>query len=339
MDETGDVVEPAIPAFLGTIDTGGRRATRLDLANWFVSGTNPMTARVFVNHLWHMFFGTGLSSVLSDLGNQGAPPSHPGLLDWLAVEFVESGWDVKHMVGLIVRSHTYRQSCRPVTGLAGRDPGNRLLGHQSRRRLTAEMVRDNALAVSELLIDRIGGKSVFPYQPAGHYAQLNFPRRKYQQSTDDNQWRRAVYTHWQRTFLHPALQAFDAPSREACAARRPVSNTPLQALVLMNDPSFVEAARFLALRAIEEGGEAPGERIEWAVERVLSRKPSKAEAQVLDEIYRRHLESYRADPQGAADLAAIGIRKAQTGADPVEWAAWTSVARVLLNLDETVTRN
>jgi hypothetical protein len=334
MDESGEVVEPAIPEFLGHIKTGDKRATRMDLANWLVSKDNPMTARVFVNHLWHMMFGAGLSNVLSDLGNQGEPPSHPQLLDWLAVEFMDSGWDVKHTLKLIVSSQTYRQSSRPGTDLSVVDPYNRLLSRQSARRLTAEMVRDNTLAVSGLLVRRVGGVSVMPYQPAGYYAQLNFPRRTYSASTDDNQWRRAVYSHWQRTFLHPALMAFDAPSREACTAQRPVSNTPLQALVLMNDPSFVEAARTFAERIVAEGGDAP---IDWAVNEVLSRSPNAEMRAILKGVYDKHLAEFAADTEGAKALGRVGIRPAAEG-NAVELAAWTSVARVILNLHETITR-
>ena len=338
MDESGPVVEPAIPAFLGKLDTGGQRATRLDLANWLVSPENPMTARTLVNHLWHMFFGAGISNVLSDLGNQGEPPVHPELLDWLAVELVESGWDIKHTIKFIVMSQTYRQSSEPRADLSVIDPDNRLLSRQSPRRLTAEMVRDNALSISGLLVDRVGGVSVHPYQPAGYYAQLNFPRRKYQPSTDDNQWRRAVYSHWQRTFLHPALQAFDAPTREACTAQRPVSNTPLQALVLMNDPSYVEAARTFAQKMMREGGDSTTAIIDYAWTSALSKPPSPHQRRVLETVYTKHLADYSEHPEEAQQLIRVGQHPAGDE-DPAELAAWTSVARVILNLHETITRN
>ncbi len=242
MDKSGKVVSPSVPHFLDPLDEP-ERATRLDLANWLVDRQNPLTARVLVNRLWKLYFGTGLSKVLDDIGSQGELPSHPELLDTLAVEFVESGWDMKHMIKLIVMSQTYRQSSLPRPELQKSDPYNRLLARQSRYRLDAEMIRDNALAVSGLLVHQVGGRSAKPYQPAGLLRHLNFPTREYQADVDENQYRRGVYTHWQRQFLHPAMQAFDAPAREECTAERPRSNTPLAALVLLNDPSYVEAAR------------------------------------------------------------------------------------------------
>ncbi|MFT4547509.1 MAG: hypothetical protein ACI9UA_002737 [Pseudoalteromonas tetraodonis] len=338
MDESGPIVEPAIPGFLGKLDTGGKRATRLDLANWFTSPDNPMTARTLVNHLWHMYFGTGISNVLADLGNQGEPPVHPELLDWLAVEFMESGWDIKHVVKFIVTSQTYRQASIPHADISEIDPNNRLHSRQSPRRLTAEMVRDNALAISGLLIDRVGGISVHPYQPAGYYSQLNFPRREYKPSTDANQWRRAIYSHWQRTFLHPALQAFDAPAREACTAQRPVSNTPLQALVLMNDPSHVEAARTFAERMMKEGGGSVASTITYGWKRALSRPPTPEQASVLESVYAKHKEEYLENNTAADQLISVGQHPKST-LDPAELAAWTSVARVILNLHETIIRN
>lgn len=339
MDESGEVVLPAIPAFLGKLDPaeGSERLTRLDLANWITSRENPMAARVFVNNLWHQFFGTGISNVLSDLGNQGEPPSHPELLDWLAIEFMDSGWNVQHMVRLIVESHAYRQSSMPPADIREFDPYNRLLSVQSRRRLSAEMVRDNALQISGLLNPEIGGRSVNPYQPPGYYSQLNFPRRTYKHSTDDNQFRRALYSHWQRTFLHPALMAFDAPAREACTAQRPISNTPLQALVLMNDPSFVEAARHFAQRMIAEGGATTEERIRWAYIEALSRTPKRAESDVLRKIHQKHRAEYEASPADAKALLSVGLKPAETD-QAAELAACTSVARIILNLHELITR-
>jgi hypothetical protein len=285
-----------------------------------------------------MYFGSGISNVLSDLGNQGEPPVHPELLDWLAVEFVESGWDIKHMIKTIVMSQTYCQTSIPQADLSEIDPNNRLLSRQSPRRLTAEMVRDNTLAVSGLLVDRKGGVSVHPYQPAGYYSQLNFPARKYQPSKDENQWRRAVYSHWQRTFLHPALQAFDAPTREACTAQRPVSNTPLQALVLMNDPSYVEAARTFAERMMKDGGSSAGSIIDYAWTTALSRPPTREQSRVLESVYAKHKKAYLADTGAAEQLLSVGQRS-KSDLDPAELAAWTSVARVIHNLHETITRN
>ena len=207
---------------------------------------NPLTARVFMNRLWKQFFGTGISSLVEDVGAQGEWPVHPELLDWLALEFRDSGWNIKRMVKLLVMSATYRQDSRLRPELRDIDPGNRLLASQSPRRLEAEFVRDNALAIAGLLNLDIGGPSVFPYQPPGYYANLQFPDRDYIADTDDRQYRRGLYMHWQRTFLHPMLANFDAPPREECTAARNVANTPQQALTLLNDPTFVEAARVLA---------------------------------------------------------------------------------------------
>jgi hypothetical protein len=297
-----------------------------------------MTARTFVNHAWHMMFGAGISNVLGDLGNQGEPPTHPELLDWLAVDFMENGWDVKRLMGQIVRSETYKQSSLPTQDVSQVDPYNRLMSRQSPRRMTAEMVRDNALTISGLLVNEIGGRSVHPYQPAGHYAQLNFPRRKYQHSTDKNQWRRGVYTHWQRTFLHPAMQAFDAPARELCTAQRSTSNTPLQALTLMNDPSYVEAARTFAERIMGEAGASPEEKAEFAWEQVLLRQPTDAQRQTLLQVYEKHRKEYAESPEAAKALLTVGLRP-QAEYPPADLAAWTSVARIMLNLHETITRN
>ena len=234
-DETGAVVEPAVPHFLPTVAraSGSERLTRLDLAKWIVSKDNPLTARAFVNRLWKQFFGAGLSIVVDDLGAQGEPPSHPQLLDWLACEFRDT-WDVKHLVKLIVMSDTYRQDSRDRPELKDIDPQNRLLAYQNPRRLDAEFVHDNALFVAGLLDGEIGGPSAHPYQPAGYYAAIQFPDRDYFAEKDERQYRRGVYTWWQRTFLHPMLANFDAPSREECTANRVVSNTPQQALTLLN---------------------------------------------------------------------------------------------------------
>jgi hypothetical protein len=339
LDETGEVVQPGVPASLPLLGVAGRRATRLDLAKWLVSRGHPQTARVFVNRLWKLFFGTGLSRVLDDLGSQGEWPTHPELLDWLAVEFMDSGWDVKHLVRLLVTSNTYRQSSLVTPRLQEADPDNRLLARQARFRIDAEMVRDTALAVSGLLVRRLGGESVKPYQPAGYYQFLNFPKREYQSDVDDKQYRRGLYTHWQRTFLHPALLAFDAPSREECTAERPVSNTPQAALVLLNDPSFVEAARVLAGRTVREGGDDLRGRLSWVWRQVLSRRPSEREVDLVNELYSRHRAHYTANPLAAESVLRTGLAPAPEGLDAADLAAWTSVARALLNLNETITRN
>ena len=343
MDESGEVVEPAIPTYFGTVDVGveDRRATRLDLARWFVSGDNPLTARAFVNRLWKLFFGTGISKNLDDLGAMGEPPVHPELLDWLAVEFVERGWDVKHMVRLLLLSSTYRQSSVAPAATAAastHDPYNRLLARQSRWRLDAEMVRDNALAVSGLLSRRMGGASVKPYQPAGYWQHMNFPVRKWVTDDGENVYRRGLYTWWQRSFLHPSLMAFDAPNREECAAERPRSNIPQQALALLNDPTYVEAARVFASRVINEAGPTTTERVRWAFHRAVSREPREEETSILTDLYKKHRESYQ-DDDSARELLGVGQTPVPEDIDLGELAAWTSVARVILNLHETVTRN
>jgi cytochrome c553 len=337
LDEDGEVVEPAVPHFLPQIGATGRRATRLDLARWLTSTENPLTARVFVNRAWRLFFGYGLVRSLEDLGSQGSWPTHPELLDWLAVEFMESGWDVKRLVRTLVLSAAYRQSSRAASELVARDPDNRLYGRQSRFRLDAEVIRDNALAVSGLLSPRMGGPPVHPYQPNGYWAYLNFPPREWDDSAGEDQYRRGLYTWWQRTFPQPSLVAFDAPSREECVAERTRSNVPQQALVLLNDPTYVEAARVFAGRIVHEG-ERFEDRLRWAYERALSRAPRDEEARVLAELLRKHGAQYRADKRAAALLAGAGQAPATRDVDVVELAAWTSVARTILNLPEVITR-
>ncbi|MBP8257364.1 MAG: DUF1553 domain-containing protein [Opitutaceae bacterium] len=340
MDDSGEIVEPGVPGFMRQIKhADGSPMTRLDFAEWLVAPDNPLTARTFVNRLWHQFFGQGLCRTLEDLGSQGAWPSHPELLDWLAVEFRESGWDVKHMVRLIVQSRTYRQSSTTSQHAQERDPLNLLLSHQARFRLDAEFVRDNALAISGLLVPKVGGPSVFPYQPAGYYAALNFPSREYVEDEGENLYRRGLYTHWQRTFLHPSLMAFDAPAREECTASRMPSNTPLQALVLLNDPTYVEAARALAAKMMFEGGKDETARITWAFSRALARPPTAHELALLVSFCREQQARFRDDPSAARELLGVGASPIPFGLAQGQLAAWTSVARALLNLHETITRN
>jgi hypothetical protein len=339
-DETGPVVLPATPSFLpGRLESGpDKRLTRLDLANWIVSDANPITARAVMNRLWAMFFGNGLSAVVDDLGSQGELPSHPELLDWLAVEFRESGWDLKHMVRLIVTSNTYRQSSVYQKKALAIDPANRLLASQNPRRLEAEFVRDNALAIAGLLqLDEIGGPSVKPYQPAGYYEALQFPNRDYVADTDARQWRRGVYTHWQRTFLHPMMANFDAPARDECAAARTNSNTPQQALTLLNDPAFVEAARVFAARVLAPKAADDRTKLKSAFQLAMNREPKEKEITALSGFLTKQRSHYATAKEDAAKLLAIGLApKAEL--DPVEHAAWTQVARVLLNAQETITR-
>lgn len=338
LDDSGDIVDPMIPEFLGNLGITNRRPTRLDLAKWVVSKNNPLTARTFVNRLWALYFGTGISRVLDDIGAQGEPPVHSELLDWLAVEFMESGWNVKHMVKLILSSNAYQQSSKPNDALREKDPYNRLIARQSRWRIDAELVRDNALLISGLLIDKIGGPSVRPYQPIGYYSNLNFPKRRYVHEKGESQYRRGMYTHWQRTFLHPSMMAFDAPSRQECTAERSTSNTPMQALTLLNDPTYVEAARVFASRIIKEGGQTPEDRIKWAYKRTLSRHPQPNELKLVTGLFQKHKAEYTANPDDANKLASIGEAPPIQGSEATELAAWTSVARVIMNLHETITR-
>jgi hypothetical protein len=338
MDDSGDVVEPAIPEFLGKLETGGARPSRLDLANWLCAPNNVLTARTMVNRLWFLMFGRGICSSVDDFGGQGTYPSHPELLDWLAVEFVESGWDIQHMMRLIVNSDAYRRSSKPSPELRDGDPFNDLCARQGRFRIAAEMVRDSALATSGLLVEQVGGTSTKPYQPPGYYAQLNFPRREYAADDGENQYRRGVYTHWQRTFLHPMLKAFDAPSREECTARRSQSNTPLQALTLLNDPTFVEAARVFAERIMREGGDSTDQKIEWAYRTAVSRDPDAVVTAELRGVLDQHATHFSESIDQAKQLVSEGNASVADDLDPVRLAAWTSVARVILNLHETITR-
>lgn len=353
-DEGGDLVEPLVPHFLPQIPSpDNRRLTRLDLARWLVSYENPLTSRAVMNRLWKQFFGTGLSAVVDDLGAQGEWPVHPELVDWLASEFMHPTrslpelaspdaafpWDMKHMVRLMVMSSTYRQDSNQRPELKEIDPNNRLLACQSPRRLEAEFVRDNALAISGLLNGDIGGPSVFPYQPAGYYSYLQFPDRDYHPNTDDRQYRRGLYTHWQRAFLHPMLANFDAPSREECTANRIVSDTPQQALTLLNDPTFMEAARVFAARVLKGSDTTDGERLNEAFRRALARSPNKAERGSLLAFLAVQKEHYGQAPDEAAKLIRIGnAPPSRNNPNRVDLAAWTQVCRVILNLHETITR-
>ena len=338
-DESGEVVQPTAPHFLPQIpNPKGRRLTRLDLVQWLVSRDNPLTARTVMNRLWKQFFGTGISAVVDDLGAQGEWPTHPELLDWLAVEFMESGWDLKHMVKLMVVSSTYRQSSNPRPEIKETDPLNRLLASQSPRRLEAEFVRDNALFIAGLLNPDIGGPSAHPYQPAGYYANLQFPDRDYSADRDDRQYRRGVYTHWQRTFLHPMLANFDAPSREECVASRNISNTPQQALTLLNDPTFLEASRLFAQKLLAAKDAPDNARLDLAYEAALARPIKAKEERSLEQFLALQREHYRENPNEAKELLRIGIFPEPKGADETELAAWSQVCRVILNLHETITR-
>ena len=377
MDESGEIVLPAVPEFLGSVapdeavenkgnDEGAknegaknegaknegaknecakaRRATRLDLANWLVDGqqdSGKLTARVFANRVWHLLMGIGVSKSLDDFGGQGEAPVDLKLLDNLAIEFIETGWDVKALVRQIVTSQTYQQSSLESKELREIDPFNQTFARQSRFRLPAEVIRDNALAIGGLLVtDEIGGRSVRPYQPSGYYQHLNFPQRKYSHDKERSQWRRGVYVHWQRQFLHPTLKALDAPSREECTAQRAKSNTPSAALALLNDPSFIEAARAFAERVLKETKTtAFDDRLEMAFELALSRPPTSAESQLLNSLLEQNLEQFNAAPEDAKSLTTIGQQPVDQDINPAELAAWTMVTRAILNTSESMSRN
>jgi hypothetical protein len=338
MDESGEICRPAPPQFLPHKSVpANKQLTRLDLARWLCAPENPLTARVIMNRLWRDFFGTGLSAQVDDLGAQGEPPSHPELLDWLAVEFRESEWNLKHMVKLIVMSHTYRQSSKPRPEAHAVDPNNRLLAAQTPRRLDAEFIRDNALAIAGLIDLEVGGPPAKPYQPAHYYDGLQFPDRQYVADRGPREYRRGVYIHWQRTFLHPMLANFDASGREDCLATRSTANSPQQALTLLNDPEFVEAARVWGGKLLQQKCEDDRARIALAYQQALGRLLTEQETRALTNFVTGLRKEYRERPADAEKLLGVGIAKEPKG-DPVEQAAWASVCRVILNLHETITR-
>lgn len=339
MDDSGDVVEPGFPSVLGKHAGSQTRLTRLDLAKWIVANENPLTSRVFVNRIWKLFFGSGLSRKLDDLGAQGEWPTHPELLDSLAMELLESGWDVKRLIKQIVMSEAYKQSSVIQASSLEKDPYNKWLSRQGRWRLDAEFVRDNALSLSGLLSPMIGHDYGKPYQPRGYWAYLNFPTREWQQGVGEQLYRRGLYTHWQRQYLHPSLLAFDAPGREECVAERTRSNTPLQALVLLNDPIYIEAARAFAERILTSGQSSDEDRIRWAIRQSFARQVSTEELSVLVSLLQGYRTQYAADVTAAEKLLSVGEFKNNAQIDRIELAAWTGVTRAILNLHETITRN
>ena len=337
----GEIVTPGVPGVLPPLPANAP-ANRLTLARWLVSPANPLTSRVAVNRYWQMYFGIGIVKTAEDFGSQGDPPSNQALLDWLATEFQRTHWDVKAMQRLIVTSATYRESSRVTPDLLERDPENRLLARGPRFRLPAEMIRDNALAASGLLNTAIGGASVFPYQPKGLWEETSygdvFTAQHYTPSHGEDLYRRSMYTFWKRTSPPPALTTFDAPNREKCTARRSVTNTPLQALVLLNDPAYVEAARVLAERTLREGGRDDARRIRFAFRLATARTPTPQELTVLRGLQRQELAEYREHKDEAGKLLAVGEAPLDPKLDAPELAAWTTVASAILNLDETVTK-
>lgn len=343
LDESGPVVEPAIPEFLGRLHTSGHRANRLDLANWLVDseqGIGGLTARVFVNRYWHLLFGRGLCPSLADFGGQGQPPAHPELLDRLAVDLLDSGWSAKWILRRLLLTRAYRQTSDTTDATLAADPYNEFFARQSRYRLPAETVRDTVLSISGMLAPRVGGPSIKPHQPAGYYRHLNFPKRVYVPDRGADQYRRGVYVHWQRQFLHPMLKAMDAPSREECVAQRPRSNTPLEALVMLNDPSMVDAAIAFACRMLHDPGLGDADRIDLGFTLATGRPPDPFEQTTLLQWLAEQRSYYQDNPEEAAALIDSADRYINTTvAEPPSLAAWTGVARAILNLHETVSRN
>jgi hypothetical protein len=340
-DHKGEKVSPGVPAAIAPALPPKAPANRLALAKWLVDPRHPLTARVTVNRFWQQAFGSGIVKTTEDFGSQGEWPSHPELLDWLATEFVASGWNVKHIQRLIVTSATYRQSSHVSPQLAAKDPENRLLARGPRYRMDAEMIRDTALAVSGLLVQHLGGKSVKPYQPPNLWEPISYTSSntaRFVQDKGPALYRRGMYTFWKRTSPPPSLTTFDAPSREACTVRRSRTNTPLQALVLMNDQQYVEAARHLAERMLHEGGRSSAERIAFAFRLATSRQPSAAEISVFQKLYDAQRRVYEQSPDAATKLLHVGDSSYDRALDVKDLAAWTTVASVILNLDETVTK-
>ena len=337
-DQNGDKVTAGVPAFLPQVPprADGKPLNRLDLAQWLVSREHPLTARVAVNRWWAMLFGTGLVKTLNDFGSQGEWPSHPELLDWLAADFMRD-WDMKRAIKQIVMSATYRQSSRVAPELLARDTENRLLARGPRQRLDAELLRDNALAVGGILNPKLGGKSIKPAQPAGTWEINEMGGQNYVKSTGADQYRRGLYVYWRRSTVYPSFVTLDAPTREFCSSQRARTSTPLQSLVLMNDPVFVEAARAFAQRVLAEGGSDSASRLTYAWRLALARPPSEHERAVLDRTLQAQLATYGQDKEAAKKLAAIGDLPKPPGMDDSEIAAWTAVSNVLLNLNETIT--
>ena len=339
-DKPREAVSPGTPKILPAFPVGAPR-NRLGLAQWLVSPDHPLTSRVTVNRLWQQIFGIGLVKTAEDLGTQGEWPSHPELLDWLAVEFIESGWDVKALLKQILLSATYRQTSIATPQLLQRDPQNRLLARGARFRLDAEVIRDSILLAGGLLHEQLGGPSVFPYHPKGLWQEINNRpnlSRTYKQDTGNKLYRRSLYTFWKRTVPPPTMAAFDAPEREYCVVRRARTNTPLQALVMLHDPQSIEAARGLATRIMTEASDDIAEQISLGFRISLARKPNTEELQVLIPFYSQQLAEFRKTPQSAVRLLAIGESIPGANLDSAELAAWTTVARVLLNLSEFVTK-
>ena len=337
-DKKGDKVTFGTPAIFPPLPPGAP-TNRLGLAMWLTSPEHPLPARVTVNRFWQQYFGTGLVKTTEDFGVQGDAPSHPELLDWLATEFMRSGWDEKRMQRLIVTSATYRQSSKASPELRTRDPENRLLAHGPRFRADGEVVRDMALFVGGLLVEQRGGKAVKPFEPGGLWEAVSFNNsQKYVQDKGDGNYRRSLYTYWKRQSPPPNMLIFDAPTREYCVVRRPRTNTPLQALVLLNDPQFVEASRAFADRILREGGKTTASRAAFAFRQATGRAPAADELKVLEDVFKQQLATFRKDQGAAKKLIDVGAFKASANVDQSELAAWATIASMILNLDESVTK-
>lgn len=342
-DNPGEPVDREVPSFLPELETDRELPNRLDLADWLLDRGHPLTSRVTVNRAWQQFFGTGLVATSSDFGSQGQLPSHPELLDWLAVQFMDDEWDMKLLVKRIVTSHAYRQESRIRDGLQDKDPQNRLLARGPRLRLDAEVLRDQALFVSGLMVDKVGGPGVKPYQPPNIWEPVGFGNsntRYYKQGAGEDLYRRSLYTFLKRTAPPPFMSSFDAPNREQCCSQRLRSNTPLQALQLMNDVQHVEAARAFGARMLTEGGETHEQRLRWGWRVVTARLPSASEIQVASTMLDEFVHRYEQDPESAKSLVSVGESEAQSEEFPQhELAAYTMVANLLLNLDECINKN
>jgi hypothetical protein len=349
-DQPGNPVSRGVPAAFPPLPEGAP-LNRLGLAQWIVAPNNPLTARVWVNRAWEKFFGLGLVKSSENFGSQSDWPSHPDLLDWLAAEFMQPttgiqvagspahAWDMKALLKLIVLSSTYQQSAKTSPALLEKDPDNRFLARGPRFRLSGEVLRDSALSVSGLLAPKIGGPSVRPYMPKGVWDETSVygDLLRYKEGQGEDLYRRTLYTIWKRTAAPPTALLFDAPNREVCTVKRSRTNTPLQALAMLNEITFVEAARKLAERMLVEGGATPEERLQWAFKTVTSRAPQPLELEVLRRGLQQQLERFQANPQAAKDLLSIGESKPRADLAPEQLAAYALSANVLLNLDEFVT--
>jgi hypothetical protein len=334
--QPGEEVQPAVPEIFSQI-TNKQPTNRLELAKWLTAPDHPLTARVTVNRYWQMFFGRGLVKTAEDFGSQGTAPTNPQLLDWLATEFVALDWDIKAMLKRIVTSSTYKQASRVSPDLLERDPENILFARGPRFRLPAYAIRDQALAFAGLLSARQGGPPVMPYQPAGLWREMS-GTQKYVQAKGEDLYRRSLYTYWKRTIAPPTMGVFDTPQREACAVLQTRTNTPIQALTLLNDPTFVEASRVLGQRMLNEGGDTPANRIDFAFRVVTARPPTPGELRILEGAYNQVLADFTANPSNARQLLAVGDSKPDTSLDPIQLATQATVASMIMNLDETITK-